>query len=248
MTADRAPRRHVVVTGAGSGIGRATAQALLGDGQEVTAIDLSESVVELEAAGARAVVADVTDEAARSRIAAEAGAVHGLVNAAGIIRVAELEDVTVADWRAMFGVNVEALFFLTQALLPNLADGGAIVNLSSMSAKMSDDASAAYSASKAAVATITRAFAARLGPRGIRVNSVSPGVILTRMQDDFLAFYAARSGMTEEGFQEGRFDTIPLRRGGSAEDCANVIRFLLSDDAAYVTGADVNITGGMVTW
>lgn len=248
MTDDRAPRRHVVVTGAGSGIGRATAQALLGDGQEVTAIDLSESVVELEAAGARAVVADVTDEAARSRIAAEAGSVHGLVNAAGIIRVAELEDVTVADWRAMFGVNVEALFFLTQALLPNLADGGAIVNLSSMSAKMSDDGSAAYSASKAAVATITRAFAARLGPRGIRVNSVSPGVILTRMQDDFLAFYAARSGMTEEGFQEGRFDTIPLRRGGTAEDCANVIRFLLSDDAAYVTGADVNITGGMVTW
>lgn len=245
---DGSDARHVVVTGAASGIGRATAELLLEDGLRVTAVDRSATVMELVSAGATAIEADLTEESVRRRIAREAGTVHGLVNSAGIIRVAEVEDVTVADWQAIFAVNVEALFFLTQALLPNIPSGSSIVNVASMAAKTSDDAAAAYSASKAAVASITRAYAARLGPRGIRVNSISPGIILTRMQEDFLSFYAARDGKTEDQFQVGRFETVPLRRGGTAEDCASVIRFLLSDGSAYITGADVNVTGGLVTW
>jgi NAD(P)-dependent dehydrogenase (short-subunit alcohol dehydrogenase family) len=162
--------------------------------------------------------------------------------------VAEIDAVTVTEWRDMFAVNVEALFFLTQLLLPAMPRGGSIVNVSSMAAKVGDDASAAYSATKAAVASVTRSLAVRLGPRGIRVNSISPGIILTRMQDDFLSFYAAREGKTEEAFQEGRFETVPLRRGGTALDCATVIRFLLSEESAYITGADINVSGGLVTW
>jgi NAD(P)-dependent dehydrogenase (short-subunit alcohol dehydrogenase family) len=242
------PGDHVLVTGAASGIGRSTAETLLEGGMRVTAIDRSAAVHELEALGATPVVADITDESERLRIAASAGTVDGLVNAAGIIRVAEIDAVTVDDWRAMFAVNVEALFFLTQRLLPAFSRGGSIVNVSSMAAKVGDDASAAYSATKAAVASVTRSLAVRLGPHGIRVNSISPGIILTRMQDDFLSFYAARGGMTEEAFQEARFETVPLRRGGTAQDCASVIRFLLSEESAYITGADVNVSGGLVTW
>jgi 2-keto-3-deoxy-L-fuconate dehydrogenase len=238
----------LIVTGAASGIGRATAEILLQDGIRVTAVDRSPSVSELAELGATAVVADIGDERERRRIVAEAGAVNGLVNAAGIIRVAEIEAVTVTEWRDMFVVNVEALFFLTQQLVPAMPRGGSIVNVSSMAAKVGDDAAAAYSATKAAVASITRSLAVKLGPRGIRVNSISPGIILTRMQEDFLSFYATREGKSEQEFQEGRLEAVPLRRGGTALDCATVIRFLLSEDSAYITGADVNITGGLVTW
>ncbi len=240
--------RRAIVTGAASGIGRAVAEMLVGDGVIVTAVDRSDAIQELESVGAHAVQADVTDHQARQRIASGAGPVHYLVNAAGVIRVGDIDTFTAADWRFVFDVNVEAPFFLTQAVIARMPAGAAIVNLSSMAAKMSDDASAAYSASKAAIASFTRAFAARLGPDGIRVNAVSPGIIETPMQNDFLSFYAARDGVTETEFQKGRLRTVPLRRAGTAVDCAQVIRFLLSDAAAYVTGADVNITGGLVTW
>jgi NAD(P)-dependent dehydrogenase (short-subunit alcohol dehydrogenase family) len=241
-------RRVSMVTGAASGIGRAVAELLLSDRDAVIAVDRSERVTELEALGAVVERLDVGDPDARTSLAGRTDRLDALVNAAGIIRVAEIEDFTQTDWEDTFRVNTEAPFFLTQALLPRLASGGAIVNVTSMASKMSDDAATAYSASKAALAVVTRAFAARLGSRGIRVNSVSPGIILTPMQDEFLPFYAAREGTSEEAFQARRFTSVPLGRGGSAEEVARAIRFLLSDDASYITGEDLNVTGGLVTW
>jgi NAD(P)-dependent dehydrogenase (short-subunit alcohol dehydrogenase family) len=241
-------RRHVIVTGAASGIGRATAALLLDDGATVTAVDLAPEVEELADRGARVLVADVTDLDVRHELASTTEAMHGLVNAAGIIKVGELADFDLEDWMRIFKVNVEAPFFLTQALLPRMERGCSIVNVASMAAKVPDDAAAAYSASKAALASITRSFAMRLGRDGIRVNSVSPGIILTRMQDDFLGFYARRAGLSADVFQERRLQEVPIGRGGAPEEVAEVIRFLLSDRASYITGEDVNITGGLVMW
>jgi NAD(P)-dependent dehydrogenase (short-subunit alcohol dehydrogenase family) len=106
----------------------------------------------------------------------------------------------------------------------------------------------AYCASKAAVLSITRSLAFALADRSIRVNSVSPGIIDTPMQDIFLPQLAAEVGLTPRAFQARRLDTVPLRRIGAPDEVAAVIAFLLSSDAAYVTGEDVNVSAGLVTW
>jgi NAD(P)-dependent dehydrogenase (short-subunit alcohol dehydrogenase family) len=240
--------RRFLVTGAASGIGRATVERLAAEGAQVSAVDRSPSVEETRTSNVRPIVADVADPQARAVMVGTAAPLDGLVNAAGIIRVGDIETFGPDDWSAIFRVNVEAAFFVTQLALPALNDGGAIVNVTSMAAKMGDDAAAAYSASKAALGAVTRAYAARLGRRRIRVNSVSPGIIITPMQDAFLPFYAARSGLTEEAFQARRFESVPVGRGGEAEEVASAIAFLLSDDASYITGEDLNVTGGLVTW
>ena len=242
--------RRAAVTGAASGIGEAVARRLLTDGVEVLAVDRDAAgLASLEGLGARALVADLSRPDERSLVAEAAHGVDYVVNAAGIIRLKAVTDVTLDDWRDIFAVNAEAVFFLCQAIGPNMRRGGAIVNLSSTSAKLATTVEAAvYAASKATVLSITRSFAYALADRPVRVNALCPGIIDTPMQDRVLEDVAALRGTTPEALSESRNRTIPLGRASTADECAAAIRFLLSDEAAYMTGQAINFSGGLVTW
>ncbi len=242
--------RRGVVTGAASGIGRAAAERLLREGASVLAVDRDAANLEpLAEAGATVLVADLADEGDRERVVAAGEGADYLVNSAGIIRIKPILEFTVADWREIFAVNAEAVFFLCQQLGSRMPDGGAIVNLSSSSAKLTSTVEVAiYAASKTTVTSITRSFAYAFAPRRIRVNAVCPGIVDTPMQDAVLAEVAPLRGLTAEQLSETRTAAVPLARGSSPEECAGLIWFLLSDEAAYMTGQSINFSGGLVTW
>lgn len=242
--------RRAVVTGAASGIGRAVARRLLDGGATVVAVDRdARGLPELEADGAEAMVLDLAETQSISALAEAAGEADYLVNAAGILRMAPIFEVGHEVWREVFAVNAEAVFFLCQALGPRLRPCGAIVNLSSTAAKTGSTLEAAiYAASKAAVLSLTRSFAYALAPRPVRVNAVCPGIIDTPMQDAVLREMAQIRGGTPAELHAARLSSVPLGRVASAAECAEVICFLLSDAAAYMTGQAVNISGGLVTW
>ncbi len=242
--------RRAVVTGAARGIGQATARRLLQEGASVLAVDLDATGLrEIAAEGAETLVASVADTEGRAAIAAAAGDIDYLVNAAGILFVRSIWEVGLEEWRRLYAVNVEGTFFLTQALGKAIRDGGAIVNLASSSAKLSSTVEVTpYSSSKAAVVGITRSWAYVLAPRNIRVNAILPGIIDTPMQDRVLEDVAPLRGLTAEELSVARLKAVPLGRTASAEECAGVIWFLLSDAAAYMTGQAINQTGGLVMW
>lgn len=130
-----------------------------------------------------------------------------------------------------------------------MPDGSAIVNLSSSSAKLTSTVEVAiYAASKTTVTSITRSFAYAFAPRRIRVNAVCPGIVDTPMQDAVLAEVAPLRGLTPEQLSKARTAAVPLARGSSPDECAGLIWFLLSDEAAYMTGQSINFSGGLVTW
>lgn len=241
--------RRAVVTGAASGIGKATAERLLDDGISVLAVDLNEAGLEpLRAAGADVLAADLGDPAERDRLIAAADGVDYLVNAAGIIRLKPILEFTVDDWRQIFTINAESVFFLCQGIGPRMRDGGAIVNLSSVSAKLSATTEASvYAASKTTILSITRSFAYALAPR-VRVNAICPGIVDTPMQEKVLDEIAPLRGLTREELETGRTKMVLLARTSTPAECAGLIWFLLSDEAAYMTGQAINWTGGMVTW
>lgn len=247
---DGQPRKRALVTGAASGIGLAVARRLLADGVDVLAVDLNAAGLEpIADEGAQTVRADIADPEARASVISEAARVDYLVNAAGIIRLKPIFEFTLQDLREIYAVNVEATWFLCQGLGPTMPPGGAIVNLSSSSAKLATTTEAAvYASSKAAVLSITRSFAYALASRPVRVNAICPGIIDTPMQDKVLAEVAARRGISVAELSEMRNRTVPLGRAASAEECAAAIRFLLSDDSAYMTGQAINFTGGLVMW
>jgi NAD(P)-dependent dehydrogenase (short-subunit alcohol dehydrogenase family) len=235
-----------LVTGAASGIGRAVAARLLAGGAQVIAVDRVEAGLE-QLAGAEPLVLDLTDAPDRARLAAVAGITH-LVNAAGIIRLAPIDKVGEDDWDAVFAVNARALFFVTQMVGGALPPGGAVVNVASVAGKTGSTVEAAvYSASKAAVLSLTRSFAHAWAARGVRVNAVCPGVVETPMNDVVLEGIARARGSTREQVQRARSAAIPLGRPSGAGEVASLIAFLLSDDAGYITGQSVNVDGGLVT-
>jgi NAD(P)-dependent dehydrogenase (short-subunit alcohol dehydrogenase family) len=241
---------RAVVTGAARGIGLAIARRLLQEGASVLAVDLDgEGLRAVQAAGAETLVADVADASGREAIAAAAGEPRYLVNAAGILFVRSIWEVSLEDWRRLYAVNVEGTFFLCQALGQRMPSGGAIVNLSSSSAKLSSTVDVTpYSSSKAAVLGITRSFAYALAARNVRVNAICPGIIDTPMQDKVLEQVAPLRGMTVEELAEARLRTVPLGRVGTPEETAALTWFLLSDEAGYMTGQAINLTGGLVMW
>jgi NAD(P)-dependent dehydrogenase (short-subunit alcohol dehydrogenase family) len=238
----------MIVTGAASGIGRATAIHLLGQGRRVVAVDRDEAgLADVVRLGAEPLVADVTTVEGRHAIAAVREPA-GLVNAAGIIRLAAIADVREDDWDAILAVNARAVFFLLQALADVLPRGGAVVNVASVAGKTGSTVEAAvYSASKAAVLSITRTFAHAWAGRGVRVNAVCPGVVETPMNDVVLDGIATARGVSRTSIEDARRAAIPLGRTASADEVARVIGFLLSDGAAYMTGQAVNVSGGLVT-
>jgi NAD(P)-dependent dehydrogenase (short-subunit alcohol dehydrogenase family) len=194
-------------------------------------------------------VGDLAVEADRDRLVALAARVDYLVNAAGIIRLKPILEFTVADIRDIYAINVEATWDLISRVGRAMPSGGAIVNLSSSSAKLATTTEAAvYASSKAAVLSITRSFAYAFAPNNVRVNAICPGIVDTPMQEQVLADVAANRGMTVAELSTARNRTVPLGRSASADECAGAVWFLLSDESGYMTGQAINYTGGLVMW
>jgi NAD(P)-dependent dehydrogenase (short-subunit alcohol dehydrogenase family) len=241
-----------LVTGAGSGIGKAVALRLVERGAHVVANDLSEDRLgELADLGVTAVPGDVSDPDTIEELAAtakSAGVTH-LVNAAGIIQLCRIPDVDREMYDRLFSVNAKSVFFLSQAICPLLPRGGSVVNVSSSSAKTGTTLEVAvYAATKAAVLSMTRSFAFQYAESGVRVNAVCPGIIDTPMQERLLEDIAAQQGMSVKQLSDARNRTVPLGRAGLPRECAEVMAFLLSDAASYMTGQAINISGGQITW
>jgi len=214
------------------------------------AVDINESGLEaIVAEGAEPLVADLADLDARDRVIPAGQGCDYLVNAAGIIRLKDLSEFTVTDWRELFTVNAEAMFFLCQGIGPTMPPGSAIVNLSSSSAKLANTVEAAiYAATKTTVLSITRSFAYGLAKIPVRVNAICPAIIDTPMQDKVLAQVAPLRGMTVQELTTARNATVPLGRAASPQELAGLIWFLLSEEAGYMTGQAINYGGGYVTW
>jgi len=243
-------QRRAVVTGAASGIGRATAERLIEDGYEVLAVDRdSGGLAPVAELGADVLAADLAAEVDRDAVARAAAGVNHVVQAAGIIRLKRITELTTRDWHDIMAVNAEAVFFLCQTIGPTMPPGGSILNVSSVSAKLATTTEAAiYAASKAAVLSITRSFAYALAPVPVRVNAILPGIIDTPMQDDVLEKVAALRGMSPGELSDLRESSVPLGRSATPAEIAEFIRVLLSDSAGYVTGQAINFDGGFLTW
>ena len=239
--------RTALVTGASRGIGRATARALAAAGARVIVHygnarqEADELVAEIRAAGGKAdaVGADLGAPDGAHKLAAEVRKLVGdrldiLVANAGIATAAAIEDQTIGEFDRMFAVNVRAPFFLVQQLLPLFGAGTSIVLLSSLAARASVGLLPAYSATKGAIDTLVKHFAALLGPRGIRVNAVAPGVIDTDM---------SKFARSEEG-REYTLGMQALQRIGKPDDVADVVTFVASDAARWITGETLEASGG----
>ena len=242
--------RRAVVTGAASGIGFAVVRRLLREGASVLAVDVNAQGMEpLAEQGAETLVASVAEPADRDRVAEAAGPLDYLVNSAGVLFVRPIWDVSLEEWRHLYAVNVEGTFFMIQRLGRQMRRGGAILNLSSSSAKLASTVEVTpYSSSKATILGITRSFAYVLAKEGIRVNAICPGIVDTPMQDKVLEQIGPMRGTTAEALHEARLKSVPLGRSASPDECAGAIWWLLSDEAGYMTGQAVNYTGGLVMW
>lgn len=242
--------KRAIVTGAASGIGQAVALRLLREGAQVLAADLNEAgLAPVVAAGATPFTGDLATDPDRDRLVEIGQGFDYLVNAAGIIRLKPILEFTTQDIRDIYAINVEGTWDLVSRIGRTMTRGSAIVNLSSSSAKLATTTEAAvYASSKAAVLSITRSFAYAFAPEGVRVNAICPGIVDTPMQERVLADVAAKRGMTVEELSTARNKTVPLGRSSSADECAGVICFLLSDASGYMTGQAINFTGGLVMW
>jgi NAD(P)-dependent dehydrogenase (short-subunit alcohol dehydrogenase family) len=233
--------KTAVVTGGGSGIGRAIAHRLTADGYRVATLDLEPG------GDPGAYKADVTDRAqideALTAVRAEFGPVTILVNAAGMEGYKRFTNLTFEAWHRLIDVNLNGVFHCAQAVLPDMiaAGWGRIVNISSSSAQSGQPFMAHYVASKAAVNGLTKALALEFGPAGITVNAVPPGFIDTRMLRR-----SEERGLIG-GTIEDHIQRTPVRRVGLPEDIAATCSFLVSQEAGYITGQIIGVNGGRNT-
>ena len=229
-----------VVTGARSMIGTATVRELLACGATVVAVDATEP-----ADGTRMLAADVTTPEGRALVFETAPDATHLVTIGSSSDPCPVADVTPEYWDGMLGANAKSAFFLLQHFVPLLPAGGAVVNVASVAGKTSRSPEAAvYAASQAAVLSVTRAFANVFGPQQVRVNAICTGIVESPENSSYLREVAASRGTTEAEVAASRFAVVPMARAGTPEECARLIRSLLSDDAGFVTGQAVNVTGG----
>jgi 3-oxoacyl-[acyl-carrier protein] reductase len=235
-----------VVTGGAKGIGAATAARLAAEGARVVVADFDEAAATetAERIGGRAVRCDVTsrdDVEAAVAAAAEGGRLDVLVTCAGIIRDNLIHKMTDDDWEAVISTHLRGTFLAAQAAQAVMTQqgSGSMVLVSSVSA-LGNRGQANYSAAKAGLQGLTKTLAIELGRFGVRANCVAPGFIATAMTQQT----AERIGISFEDFQTAAAEQIPLKRVGQPEDVAGVIAFLCSDDAAYVTGQVIYVSGG----
>lgn len=243
--------RAAIVTGASSGIGRATAKRLSRDGCRILAVgrdagalhDTCREITELGGV-AEFLAADVTADQSPAEIVAAAkkhfGRIDVLVNAAGIIASGTVADTTDAGWDTMMNVNVRAPFrLIREASASILETKGAIVNVSSVTGTRAFPGVAAYCVSKSAVDQLTRVAALEMAAAGVRVNAVNPGVVVTNLH--------RRGGMDEAkyaAFLERAKETHPMGRPGTPEDVADLIGFLASPNSGWITGMTISVDGG----
>ncbi len=233
--------KTAVVTGGGSGIGRAIAERLSADGYHVGTLDLN------PAGTVFAQVADVTDraqvDAALAAVRERLGPITILVNAAGMDGFKRFTNLTFAAWQRVIDVNLNGVFHCIQAVLPDMLEAGwgRIVNISSSSAQSGQQFMAHYVAAKSAVNGLTKALALEFGPAGITVNAVPPGFIDTPM----LRRSEARGLLG--GTIDEHIERTPVRRVGRPEDVAAACAFLVSEEAGYITGQILGVNGGRNT-
>jgi NAD(P)-dependent dehydrogenase (short-subunit alcohol dehydrogenase family) len=241
--------KRLLVTGAARGIGLAAAAAARAAGARVVLADLDGDVAAAEAdrLGASGIAMDVRDAAAVAAAVAGAvaalGGLDGLVNNAAVPDEADAATLAEARLAAVLDVNLTSILRVTQAALPALQGGGAVVNVLSTQALFGQPRSAAYATAKAGGLGLTRSMAVDLAPRGIRVNAVAPGFIDTRMAVMADGTHEHATGWFRDIYLAHR--KIPLGRPGVPADCAGAILFLLSDAAAYVTGQCLAVDGGL---
>lgn len=244
--------RTALVTGAARGIGAATARRLAADGYQVAVLDLREADAEATAAAIRetggaalALGADVADEeavsAAVARVADELGPPTVLVNNAGILRDNLLFKMSADDWDAVLSVHLRGAFLVSRAVQQHqvAARWGRVVNLSSTSA-LGNRGQANYAAAKAGMQGFTKTLAIELGPFGVTVNAVAPGVIET----DMMRAVAERTGVPYADLLAAAAKEVPVRRVGQPEDVAAAVSFFCSEGASYVSGQVLYVAGG----
>ena len=252
---DNAERRVAVVTGGGSGMGRAMVHRLAQDGLAVAIVDLNKDAAdtvagEVREQGNEAVAfggVDVSDRAqvndAMHRVREALGPILVLVNNAGITGFREFMSITDEKWNRIMEVNLNGPFYCTQAVLPDMIEAGwgRIVNISSSSAQGGQSYMVHYVTSKAGLIGFTKALALEFGPHGITVNTIPPGFVDTPMLRE-----SERRGMLGASVDE-HAEATPVRRAGRPEDIAAACSFLVSDEAGYITGQVIGVNGGRNT-
>ncbi len=236
----------VIVTGAGSGIGAATAKRFLAEGASVVLNGrrkekLAETADGIDPARVLLHNGDVSDEAYLTRLVEDTvskfGRIDVLVNNAGVAVFGPILNTTTEQWRKVMGIDVDGVYFAIRAALPQLLKtGGSIVNVSSVSGLGGDWGGSIYNAAKGAVTNLTRALALELGSQGVRVNAVNPSLTSTEMTASF---------EDNEPLIAKFKDRLPIGRGAKPEEVAGVIAFLASQDAAFVNGVNLPIDGGV---
>ena len=243
----RLENKVVIITGAGVGIGAATARRMAEEGASVVVAArrlnlLQEVVAEIEAAGgtAMACACDITDEVSVKQLVADTVAAYGkldiVVNNAVLMVPGMLASHSSKAWRQNFMVSLDGAMFLMREAYPQLkANRGAVVNVSSVCGLLGSVGTAGYSAAKAGMIAMSRNAAIEWGKKGVRVNTVIPGVFLTP---------PTQSLMPDQDSQAATARSLPLARIGDPTECANAILFLASDEASYITGAELVVDGG----
>jgi NAD(P)-dependent dehydrogenase (short-subunit alcohol dehydrogenase family) len=249
-----------LVTGAGQGIGKASALALAKAGANVVAVDINkESVKEAAAAvvalgrKSLAVEADMGSTADIDRMVAEAikafGKIDVLVNNAGVTRRAYIMDLTEADWDRIHRVNSKGVFFCLQRVAREMIPrrSGRIINMASIAGKgFPGTSNAVYAASKGAVISLTKTAAQQLGPHNINVNAVCPGIVRTSLYLGMVATIAQKEGVKPEEIERRYVEGVPLKRANEPEDIADMVLFLASPGSRNITGQSFNVDGGLI--